>query len=143
MVAGFEIDIQRSSIEGSDSASGFLFNGSFGERRLTQDLEWFGTVRGRLGFVTGDWLLYGTAGLAYGRSRLTYVGDYLAADDAIAVDKTSTWNAGWTVGAGAEVGLGVWSLKGEYLYFDLGEEETQRAIGFQRRAEPGLFQARV
>lgn len=131
IVTGLEIDIERSAIEGTDSATANLFNGSLGQRRLTQDLDWLGTIRGRLGFLTNDLLIYATAGLAYGQSRLTYVGDYLAADDAIAIDRERVWNFGWTVGAGAEWGLGsAWSLKGEYLYFDLGEEDLNAQLVF-------------
>src|SRR5665213_3507259 len=37
---------------------------------VTKSIDWFGTVRGRLGvLVTPQWLLYGTGGLAYGQTR--------------------------------------------------------------------------
>ena len=139
MVTGLEIDIARSSIEGSDTGSGNLFNGSPGTRRLSQDLEWLGTIRGRLGFVTGDLLVYGTAGLAYGRSRFQYAADY-PTDDAVANSTETNWNAGWTAGAGAELGFGAWSLKGEYLYFDLGEEDLSAQLVFSGVPAPVFFQ---
>ena len=39
---------------------------------------------------------------------------------------------GWTIGGGAEMRLGSnWSLKGEYLYYDLGDETVvARRVGF-------------
>ena len=76
-------------------------------------LDWFGTVRGRLGWVvTPRVLLYATGGLAYGHL------------DASAPAAGIGWggtNAGWTVGAGGEVAIDRnWSVKFEYLYMDLG-----------------------
>jgi outer membrane immunogenic protein len=76
-------------------------------------LDWFGTVRGRVGFIPVDRvLLYATGGLAYG---------HFSADvPSLPVFWGST-RAGWTVGAGAEVAIDHnWSVKLEYLYVDLG-----------------------
>ncbi|WP_249153093.1 outer membrane protein [Bradyrhizobium sp. AUGA SZCCT0240] len=77
-------------------------------------LDWFGTVRGRVGFVpTERVLLYATGGLAYGH--------LLASAPLIPLSWGST-RAGWTVGAGAEAAIDRnWSVKLEYLYMDLGD----------------------
>ena len=70
---------------------------------------WFGTVRGRAGFAFNNVLFFGTGGLAFGELRATTFG----------VSESHT-NAGWTLGAGAEMGLAPnWSAKIEYLYVDL------------------------
>jgi outer membrane immunogenic protein len=72
---------------------------------------WFGTVRGRAGYALNNILFFGTGGLAFGELRATTFG----------ASEAHT-NAGWTLGAGAEVGLGFapnWSAKVEYLYVDL------------------------
>jgi outer membrane immunogenic protein len=75
-------------------------------------------VRGRLGYASDGWLLYGTAGYAYGQLDTNA--------NASAGPATATFNArdfmdGWTAGGGVEVQLAPrWSLKGEYLYVDLG-----------------------
>jgi outer membrane immunogenic protein len=72
---------------------------------------WFGTLRGRAGYVMNNILLYGTAGLAYGDLRV----------ESGALSETHT-QAGWTAGAGIEVGFAPqWSVKAEYLYVDLGD----------------------
>ena len=139
IVTGFETDISRSSIDGSATGAGNLFNGSPGTRFLSQDLEWFGTVRGRLGFVTGDLLLYTTAGLAYGRSTFHYEAAY-PTDAAVANATQTNWSAGYTVGAGAELGLGAWSLKGEYLYYDLGQEKLSAQLVFSGVPNPVFFE---
>ena len=69
LLLGVETDFDWSGIKGSSitpyapfGASGFV--SSFDER-----IKWFGTVRGRLGYLPTDNLLaYVTAGFAYGRS---------------------------------------------------------------------------
>ena len=139
IVTGLEMDLSRSAIEGSDTGSGNLFNGSPGARYLAQDLEWFGTVRGRLGVVTGNVLVYATAGLAYGRSTFQYDAVY-PTDDAVASGQASQWSAGWTAGGGAELALGAWSLKGEYLYFDLGDDKLRAQLFFSGAPSPVFFE---
>ena len=72
---------------------------------------WFGTVRGRAGYALNNVLLFGTGGIAFGELRATTFG----------VSESHT-NAGWTLGAGAEIQMGFapnWSAKVEYLYVDL------------------------
>jgi outer membrane immunogenic protein len=67
---------------------------------------WFGTLRGRIGLAANNFLFYGTGGLAYGAVEAQNYG----------MSETST-RLGWTVGAGAEIGLTqAWSAKLEYLY---------------------------
>lgn len=79
-------------------------------------LESFGTVRGRVGYAvgaTGNWLLYGTGGLA--------VGD-VHAWDALTPASGSAFRAGWTAGGGVETAFARnWTFKIEYLYVDLGK----------------------
>jgi outer membrane immunogenic protein len=70
---------------------------------------WFGTVRGRAGYVFNNFLVYGTGGLAFGELRAETFGP----------SETHT-NAGWTAGVGAEFLFAQnWSAKVEYLYVDL------------------------
>src|SRR5262249_44573593 len=90
--------------------------GSAVTETLDQKLDWFGTLRGRLGFtVAPTVLLYGTGGLAYGDIKT----------DGTISDPTSfsssTIKAGWTAGVGIEGRIsGNWTAKIEYLYMDLG-----------------------
>ena len=128
-VIGLEADLSWTSLDGSDAKStdfSPVFTAEDG--RVTQDLQWLGTLRGRLGFVTGNWLVYGTGGLAYGRVDYSYTLDFPSIG-AYAKDSESKIQVGWTAGAGAEYGIGLWSLKGEYLFYDLGHE-TLSAQGF-------------
>ena len=81
-------------------------------------LESFGTLRGRIGYAmgaTGNWLPYLTGGLALGQ---------LNASDDLFPSSGSDFRAGWTVGAGVEVGFEQnWTFKVEYLYVDLGSRQ--------------------
>jgi outer membrane immunogenic protein len=106
-----------------------------------QKLEWFGTVRARLGVEPSDhWLLYVTGGLAYGdiktiatASAVTTAGaGGPVTGTATATASNSTIKAGWTIGGGAEWVLsGPWTAKLEYLYMDYGHVSTSLAlVGF-------------
>lgn len=111
VVFGVEADIQASGL--SQTVAGF---GTVG-------LDYLGTVRGRLGVDVGNGILpYLTAGVAYGQGRVAPAGGVPAAE--------TQFHAGWTVGGGVEFKLDQQvSLKGEYLYYDLGERTYATALG--------------
>jgi outer membrane immunogenic protein len=90
-----------------------------------QSLKWFGTVRGRAGFLTqGGSLLYATGGLAWGRVNRTLTLNATPGFFAAGTTSAASFGdnkIGWTIGAGVEAPL--WrnlSVKVEYLYIDLG-----------------------
>lgn len=84
---------------------------------------YLGTVRARLGYGFDRALVYVTGGLAYGNA---------AAPNAIVSLPLGAFGvrtgqtglqAGWTAGAGVEFAItNNWSVKGEYLYADLGSK---------------------
>lgn len=105
-----------------------------------QNLNWLGTLRGRLGFTPVDRLLvYATGGLAVGHANVT--ADFstdpplgCVAGTCATGSATSKTNAGWTVGAGLEYALmGNWSVRGEYFYYDVG---TVNTVGADPRFAP-------
>jgi len=124
---GLEADLQGSGITGSASQTltpALLPSTSTG---VTKSIDWFGTVRGRVGFLaTPEVLLYGTGGLAYGQTKSSFnttdlTNGCVANATLCANGSSSSVRAGWTAGAGAEAMLGSnWSAKLEYLYVDLG-----------------------
>ncbi len=89
---------------------------------IDQHLEWFGTVRGRVGILaTPKVLFYGTGGLAYGSFKTTgtLVGVTPAGVAVTLAGSNSDVRFGWTVGAGVEGKItSNWSAKLEYLYMD-------------------------
>lgn len=136
-VAGIEADIAWSSQNGSATfASATPFPGFVGftnayNATISSHLDYFGTLRGRLGFLaTPSFLLYGTGGLAYAGVRSSTVETALivppAACAGVACPGTgggsfSDVRVGWTAGAGGEWMVSSnWSVKFEYLYYDLG-----------------------
>lgn len=94
---------------------------------VDQHLQWFGTLRGRIGILaTPKVLFYGTGGLAFGEIKTTgTMTGFTPAGVAIAsVGSNSTTRAGWTVGAGVEGKITQnWSAKLEYLYIDLSTSQ--------------------
>jgi outer membrane immunogenic protein len=93
-------------------------------------VEWFSTVRGRLGFAFDRILVYGTGGAAFAAVR--GAGDITATVPGLgsltlAASERRT-HLGWTIGAGVEAMIAPnLSAKIEYLYADLGRE-THRAL---------------
>jgi outer membrane immunogenic protein len=110
---GLEADIQGSDERGSADVC-IVAGCAIGTGILTANykLDWFGTARGRVGFLpTERVLIYATGGLAFGEVSATA--------PLIPLSWGST-RAGWTVGAGAEAAIdNNWSVKLEYLYMDL------------------------
>ena len=71
---------------------------------------WFGTVRGRAGYAFNNFVVYGTAGLAFGELEAQTIG----------LVSESHASIGWTAGLGIEAGLTqTLSAKFEYLFMDL------------------------
>jgi outer membrane immunogenic protein len=162
-VIGAEGDIQGSGIRGNGSRTIFTnldgttanginsvcqasvlnptgFPGGVCEGRNSVDVDWFGTVRGRLGWSIGNVLLYGTGGFAAGGVKATSlytdnnifnlggpIGLVGAANNPPQFGRTShsATNTGWTAGGGIEVKITPnWSLKGEYQFINLGTIDT-------------------
>jgi outer membrane immunogenic protein len=131
-LAGVEADIQGTSITGGNQGNfAGVYNSPFSGLRGSAGvvtplvtgnggnigLPWFGTVRGRVGYlVTPTLLLYGTGGFAYGGVQV--------------FNQTNT-RTGWTAGGGAEwMFLPNWSAKVEYLYTDLSSGGVQGGWGW-------------
>jgi outer membrane immunogenic protein len=126
-VLGFETDIQGASIADRTSGTSALGN----PYTSKEDIDWFGTVRGRLGFASGSVLFYGTGGFAYGGVRER------AFDNAAAGSNAT--QTGWVAGGGIEYKFAPsWSLKGEYQYIDLGSEKLQGGPGAPAVTASGL-----
>lgn len=127
-VVGVETDFQWSGIEGELAANGSLYENDFllGSASLSagSEVEWFGTIRARLGYAWDKVFLYGTGGAAYGKVKSH--GSFAITDgvdsESFSVSKSDTqW--GWTVGLGLEYALTPnWTFKTEYLYVDLGSQ---------------------
>ena len=141
-LVGLEADLQASGIKGSDSQTRSPPFFDMTSTGVTKSIDWFGTVRGRVGFlVTPQWLLYGTGGLAYGQTKSSFTTTDLTRGcvpnaTLCANGASSSLRTGWTAGAGAEAMLAPnWSVKVEYLYVDLG----RRSITIPASTLPVVF----
>jgi len=137
LVLGVETDFQGSDIEGDKRRTGFMdFDGDIANDNpdvfleAHERMQWFGSTRGRLGIA--PWcrlLIYGTGGVAYGNVDYSAQTNF---DNGITYPVSfSQTNVGWCAGGGLEYGIGRhWTVKVEYLHYDLGSED---------RTEPQLF----
>ncbi len=113
-VIGVESDFDATNISSNASASTPIASASAGTK-----IDWFGTVRGRAGFlVTPVALLYGTGGWAYGHTTSSATATALGTT---ATALSGNMQNGWTAGGGLEYAFNPWlSFKTEYLYVNLG-----------------------
>ena len=144
IVAGLEADIQGASIRGSGGHAGVGYNintpsngtaSSIGSTQLSSGVDWFGTVRGRLGYLWNPSLLvFGTAGLTYGgahagASNLGYTAyvdtthaNFNQSSQLFYGDTSRSQTlTGWNAGGGLEwMTSQNWTIKAEALYWSLG-----------------------
>ena len=109
---------------------------------VSRDLDWFATIRGRVGYTWSNFMLYATGGLAVAeiKSSTNVVfandGNFLSAANFIG--STSTTRAGWTVGGGFEWMFNPhWTVKAEYLYLDFGHLNYISPCDFTSGNQPG------
>ena len=91
-------------------------------------MEYFGTVRARIGYAWDRTLVYATGGLAYAdiENSAAFFGP---AGQLQFAGRNRCTEAGYTVGAGIEHAFGSnWTVKGEYLYYDFRDETVNVAV---------------
>lgn len=122
-VLGIEFDFGGSHLNGFRSQSGLMpaVAGQFTSSAYVNS-DWMMGVRGRLGWAAKpDLLIYATGGLAVADVELKTAYSDTVAPPASGSGSRSSTKVGYSIGAGAEWAFSSrWSLKGEYLYSDLG-----------------------
>jgi outer membrane immunogenic protein len=105
----------------------------------SRELDYYGTVTGRLGYAVNNFMFYGFGGIAWGdvKTRVGWLDG--SADEAWDVAEedefSSTFNnekthVGWTAGVGLEFAFTERFIAGvEYAHIDLGEE-SYRALRY-------------
>ena len=109
-VLGFEADIEGGNVGGSFANAAA---GTFG----SSDLNWDGSLRGRMGIAQNRTLFYVTGGWAFGQADLQ--GSTLSTPPGCC--STSADLNGWTLGGGIEYAFSnELTIRGEYRFTDFG-----------------------
>lgn len=137
LVYGFEADVSFSNIKASASAPFSVlasdpdtlnFSGVF---FLDRKIDYFGTLRGRLGWAFGNLLLFTDGGFAWGHVKTTmgvrdaatgFASNFPAGYPAALNRQVSSSDLqyGFALGAGGEwMFAPQWSVRAEYLFIDL------------------------
>jgi outer membrane immunogenic protein len=153
IVVGIEADFQGALEKDHNTVMG-NFSGEIRGGPLSNDIsgstvldyqtkiDWFGTVRGRIGYVwgNGNVMSYLTGGLAYGEVKINGTSTSSGTNDdepPFSVTRAfghSQVNTGWVLGYGTEGvidfwGARNWTWKIEGLYMDLGHLDAT-GVGF-------------
>lgn len=111
-VFGIEADIEAGDAGGSFSSPGGVIVGS-------TDLNWQGSIRGRMGVAADRTLFYITGGWAYGEADV----DGAAIIGPLLFTGSDSANlSGWTLGGGIEYAVSTnFTVRAEYRFTDFGD----------------------
>jgi len=130
---GVEMDFSApNTIAGSQTVS----SAASGLASYTDTVLDFGTLRGRVGYAFGHWLVYGTGGVAwtYDQLQRTQLAGMPPGGN-IAIGATEAdflWRWGWAAGAGLEVPIAPnWTAKLEYLTTEFGNRQRSFPLAGQ------------
>ena len=105
---------------------------------VTEQLDYHGTVRGRIGYAQGHWLAYATGGLAFAGQR--FLSSPAVGDE----EKIIHRRPGWAAGAGVEYGFAPhWMVRLEYLYSQFERENVRFASGANYNSTLDFQQIRI
>jgi high affinity Mn2+ porin len=135
VVLGVEADVSfPSNISGAQT----IASAAIGQARYAETMQFSGTVRGRIGYAPGHWLVYATGGFAwtYDQFTRTQISGMPVGGTAVAGTAENLFivpRTGWTAGGGVEVALpSNWTARLEYLYTDFGSRSVTFPAGAQR-----------
>jgi outer membrane immunogenic protein len=117
-VYGVEADWSWTGLKNSQDVNALGVPGT-----VKSQVNWLGSVRGRMGLALEDTLVYVTGGVAFGGTKSGWGGGYAGTNPACC-DVQSGTRVGWVVGAGVEHMLTQnVTFRAEGLYYDLGREQ--------------------
>lgn len=133
-LVGVEGDFSFPNYISSNSIVSFLATPA---NTVTQQWDYTASLRGRVGYTSGPWLIYATGGFAWMGER--YFDTPAAGGE---IPKILNTRPGWIAGAGLEYGFAPhWSARLEYLYsrfdganvaFSTGAQYTSSSLDFQQ-----------
>jgi outer membrane autotransporter protein len=96
------------------------------------ELTWQATVRGRLGYVSGPWLLYATGGAAFAHAKWSETSALTGPTTRVSASSADKTLTGWVVGGGVEYMFNPnWIARIEYLYEDFGNFSVSHGFSLQ------------
>src|SRR6266404_8022650 len=136
LVMGPEFDLGYMNIEGS-AADPDTVEHRNSDTRGHSDSDFYATFRGRIGIALNQWLFYATGGgiaVNWDTSVRDDCNTRPCGFDLIDAHKQE-FDWGWTVGGGIERMIGChWSIKGEYLYYRLDDQDFSGTADLFTRA---------
>jgi len=138
-LVGVEADVSFPNYLARDDVA--FWQPQAGNRALREKIDFFGSLRGRMGHtINNTWLVYGTGGVAWSRDRILQ-GDAGDDDDS---QKIIRWRLGWAVGLGSEVAVAPnWTMRLEYLYTQFGSSNALFETGDRYSSHYDLHTARI
>ncbi len=130
LVLGIENQWSWTNIGGSGSRTLGPFTNTMGV-----NVDWFTTLKGRIGFASDRWLIYGAGGGVWARENFTaQLGEVAGTTFAATATRS-----GWVAGAGVEYALNSnWSVGIAYDYMDLNGSRSRGGSGNGATAQPFL-----
>lgn len=144
IVIGAQADIGVTGIEGETLAGTPKFVATDGADGtawgIAHQVDYLGTLRGRIGVAAGDLLIYGTGGAAWARVKETHsVQD--GQNPAHAKSTIDVNHLGWAAGGGVEWKFKPgWTLSTEYLRIELDDADYAHDVG-NKSGAPDLTSA--
>jgi outer membrane immunogenic protein len=141
IVFGLEADLGYLNAKGSGTApAGCRFFAC--DTVASTSSDFYTTVRGRLGLAWNQWMLYGTGGFIGINTNTSVTDNCITGACGLATINATekTFRTGWTAGGGVEFAVsGPWSIKAEYLYYDLGNRTVSANAFFPPSTVPGAL----
>jgi outer membrane immunogenic protein len=108
------------------SGSGLI--GIEGDADFADNLNYLASVRGRIGWALGSWLLYGTGGVAFIDTDKDFV--VVSVDDGPFGFSNGATDTGFVVGGGIDYKIAPnWSAGIEGLFYDFGSDDKHLVAG--------------
>src|SRR3954447_6217294 len=105
---------------------------------VSEQWDYFGTARGRIGYTSGPWLAYATGGVAWMGERI--LNTPVVGDD----EKHIGVRLGWVAGAGVEYAFAPhWTARLEYLYSQYDRANVRFPSGTQYSSTTDFQQIRI
>jgi high affinity Mn2+ porin len=135
LLLGIEADISFPNYLNSNSVVSSL---ATARSDVTEQWDYAGTVRGRIGYISGPWLAYATGGFAFTGER--FLNTLPSGDE----EKQLNIRLGWAAGAGIEYAFAPhWSARVEYLYRQFERADVRFASATQSGSTMDLQSIRI